>query len=126
MGSFAISQGGKRTRQLQHHLHRNNLGITTAPLAITANAQTKAYGDADPALTYSATGIVNGVTADGVAINDALTGALTRAPGENIGAYAITQGNLALSNDYTISFTGSNLTIGTKTITVAADAKNKT
>jgi hypothetical protein len=46
-----------------------------------------------PALTYTDAGLVNG-TVDGVAIADSLAGALTRAPGRNVGSYAINQGTL--------------------------------
>ena len=91
---------------------------TIAPKAITvtADAKTKTYGEADPELTYNADGLVEG---------DALEGALARAAGENVGAYAINRGTLANAN-YTIAFTGANLTIAPKAITVVADAKTKT
>ena len=40
-----------------------------------------------------------------------LTGALARTAGEHVASYAISQGTLAASSDYTISFTGNSLTI---------------
>ena len=46
-----------------------------------------------------------------------LTGQLTRAPGEAVGAYAISQGTLAANANYTIAFTGNDLYI-TSTIWV--------
>jgi large repetitive protein len=42
---------------------------------------------------------------------DTFTGALTRAVGEDVGTYAITQGTLALSTNYTIAFTGADFDI---------------
>src|SRR6202050_1862738 len=77
-----------------------NLTVTAAPLTVTANAQTRAYGVANPTLTYVATGLVNG---------DTLTGALatTGTTASNVGNYAITQGTLAASSNYEFtSFTG--------------------
>ena len=50
-----------------------------------------------------ASGFVNGDTAR------LLSGSLTRAAGENVGSYAILQGTLGTSANYTIAFTGSTL-----------------
>ena len=68
--------------------------------------QTKVYGQIDPALTYVATGFQFSDTEASV-----LTGALARTAGEHVASYAISQGTLAANSDYTISFTGSSLTI---------------
>ena len=56
-----------------------NLTITPAPLTITAAAKSKTNGTADPALTYTLSGLVNG---DSAAV---VTGALTRSAGELAG-----------------------------------------
>nr|MBA3640587.1 S8 family serine peptidase [Acidobacteriota bacterium] len=82
-----------------------NLTITARAIAVTADGQTKEYGTtADPALSYK-------VTSGSLVTGDAFTGSLTRAAGENVGSYAITQGTLALSTNYTLAVTGANLTI---------------
>ena len=78
------------------------LEVTKKTLTINADAKSKAYGEADPTLTYASVGLVNG---------DAITGTLTRVAGENVGTYAITQGGLTAGNNYEISFIGANLTI---------------
>jgi hypothetical protein len=93
------------------------LTITAKPVTVTASVQTKTYGDPDPSLTYSYSSL---------AFSDTFTGSLTRDPGEGFGTYAITQGTLALSSNYTLSFTGNNLTISKKTINVTAIAASKT
>ena len=107
--------------------------ITPAILTIVADSQTKIYGTNDPGLTDTATGFVN-ATIDGVAIDDnaasVLTGSIARAQagtlaGEQAGGYAITQGTLEADDDYTISFTGSTLTITPATLAVAASSTNK-
>ncbi len=47
--------------------------------------------------------------------------ALTRTTGENAGIYPITQGTLALSTNYAITYIGANLSIGQAALTIAAD-----
>ena len=42
-----------------------------------------------------------------------------------MGSYAITQGTLALSDNYTLTYVGADLTITARPITVTADAKSK-
>ena len=126
VGSYAISQGTLAASSNYTLSYVGaNLTITAASATATANAQSKTYGTNDPALTYSATGLVNGIV-DGVAINDSLTGSLTRAQfgtlaGEQVGSYAISQGTLAATPNYTLSYTGANLTITPATITYVAD-----
>src|SRR5205085_1474135 len=96
--------------------------ITPATLTITAGAQTKVYGASDPTLTYTATGFQPGDTAATV-----LTGALARAAGESVAGspYGITQGTLAANSNYTISYTGANLTITPAVLTITANAQTK-
>ncbi len=119
VGTYAINQG---TLALSGNYTITYVGanLTITPLAITvtADAQGKVYGDADPALTYTYTPSLVG--------SDTFSGALSRAAGENVGTYAITQGTLALSGNYTITYVGANLTISPLAITVTADAKSKT
>ncbi len=81
--------------------------ISPAALTVTADAKTKVYGDADPALTYTSTGHIG---------TDAFTGDLSRAEGENAGTYAINQGTLTAGSNYIIAYTGANLTITAKSI----------
>ena len=90
--------------------------INKAKLTITAEAKSKVYGTADPTLTYKAEGLVEG---------EKLDGALTRATGENVGEYAITQGTLKASDNYEVTFTGAKLTITKAKLTITADAQTK-
>ena len=98
----------------------NSFIITSIPLSIGAIAQTKIYGTADPALTVNYSGLVNGETP---AVLGGLLGFI-RAPGENVGGYAITPGGLTSSN-YTITFDPGTLSITPAALSVAADAKIK-
>jgi len=94
-----------------------NLTITKRPITVTADAKSKMYGDADPALSYQTTG--------SLVAGDSFTGALTRVEGNDAGTYAIQQGNLALSANYNLTYVGANLTITPLPIEVTADAKTK-
>ena len=84
--------------------------IAQSALHVTADPQSKVYGAADPALTYTiATGdLKNGDTAPSV-----LSGSLTRVAGETVsgGPYAISQGTLAANGNYILAFTGNSLTV---------------
>ncbi len=92
--------------------------VDTRPVTVTADPQTKTYGDPDPVLTYQ-------VTSGSLVFSDTFTGTLTRDPGEDVGSYAILQGSLALSDNYDLTYVGNYLTIGLYNITVTADAQSK-
>ena len=89
--------------------------ITPKPVTVIADGKEKTYGEADPALTYTAAGLVG---------TDALTGDLARESGEDAGTYAITQGTLSASANYTINYTGATLTIAKALLTVTAKDKS--
>ena len=81
--------------------------VNKAAVTVTANAQSKTFGDTDPELTYTAEGLIG---------RDKLTGALAREDGQDVGEYGITAGTLTAGNNYDIDFTGSKLTINPKDI----------
>ncbi|WP_207422857.1 MBG domain-containing protein [Desertivirga brevis] len=120
VGKYAINQGSLALSD-NYTLSYNpaKLTIGKKAIAITAVAKDKTYGEADPALTYN-------ITTGALVGSDHFSGSLSRDAGENVGDYTINQGSLALSNNYTLSYTGAKLTIGKKAITVTAAAKNKT
>ena len=90
-------------------------GSTLIPITVTANPQSKFYGDPDPDFGQDYT-----VSPDPLPSGVSLTGVMTREAGEDVGVYAITQGTLALTgknaSKYTLSFTGSSLTIAEKDV----------
>src|SRR5690606_16982082 len=69
----------------------------------------KAFGADDPALTYT--------FAPGLIGNDVFVGDLNRDGGEDVGDYAITQGDLSLGDNYTLVFEAGTLTITPRQIT---------
>lgn len=122
VGEYAITPAGDVTQgNYTVGYAAGTFTITKATLAVTAEAKSKTYGETDPDLTYAVDGFVNGDTAETV-----MSGGLSRASGENAGTYAIEQNTLSAGDNYTISYTGADFTIGKKTLTVTADVKSKT
>ena len=97
-----------------------DLTVTQRALTVTADAKSRAYGDANPALTYQVGG-------SGLANGDTLSGALATSAttASNVGTYGITQGTLAASGNYALNYTSANLTVTQRAITVTADAKSR-
>ncbi len=119
IGTYAINQGTvAASANYTLSYTQANLSITTAPLTVTADALTRAYGSANPALSYTSTGLVNG---------DSLSGALTTAATltSNIGTYPISQGSLAATSNYSVAYIGANLTVTTAPLTVTATALSR-
>ncbi|MGD0093148.1 MAG: MBG domain-containing protein, partial [Planctomycetota bacterium] len=99
-----------------------NLSVTAASLTVTADAKSKVYGAANPALTYTYTGLANGDT------SAAFTGALatTAAANSGVGTYAITLNTLVVTGNYSIGkFSGATLSVTAAPLTVTADAKSR-
>jgi hypothetical protein len=81
----------------------DDVAVLPRPLTVTADAKTKVYGSADPALTYTYT--------PPLVFGDTFTGSLARVAGENVGQYAINQGTLTIKDDYALTYTGAFLDI---------------
>ncbi|WP_164515300.1 MBG domain-containing protein [Flavobacterium ustbae] len=115
VGTYAINEG-TLTAGANYAITytANDFEITAKTIAVTADSQTKVYGETDAVLTYSfAPDLENG---------DSFTGDLKRAVGEAVGTYAIAQGTLSAGSNYAITFEGSDFEITPKAITVTADA----
>ena len=118
VGSYPITVGllDPDHKLSNYSVTTNNgiLAVNPAALTVTANPQTKFYGQLDPALTYQITsgGLVNG---------DSLSGSLSRAAGENAGTYAIQQGTLAASTNYALTYVGADLRIWPAWLVAQAD-----
>jgi len=126
VGTYAISATGGSAVGTSGQAYRfidapGTLTITPRSITVTADAASRAYGDANPALTYQVggSGLVNG---------DSLSGALstTATTASNVGVYGITQGTLASPNYAISSFMGASLVVTPRAVTVTADAKSRT
>ena len=88
------------------------VNIGKASLTIAADAKTKVYGENDPALTYTVSGLKGTETAKSV-----LSGILSREAGDAVGKYAINQGSLTANANYEIAYTAATFTIAPATLT---------
>ncbi|RVT79581.1 hypothetical protein EOD40_00265 [Flavobacterium sufflavum] len=116
IGTYAINQGSLSAGSNYTISYiSKDFTITAKPITVTATAsQTKVYGTVNPVYTYS--------VSPGLVGSDTFTGALTRAAGENVGTYAITQGTLSAGSNYTISYVSKDFAITAKPITVTVTA----
>src|SRR6185437_12022672 len=97
-----------------------SLTVTPRAITATADARSRAYGDANPALTYQVggSGLVNGDTLSGALATPATTAS-------DVGVYGIAQGTLAASTNYALNYSSANLTVGQRAITVTADDQSR-
>lgn len=97
-------------------VQRGMLRINPKPATITADNKNKTYGEADPELTATVTGTVNGET---------LNYTLVRDSGESKGEYTI---NVIPGENpnYDIETKFGVFTIGQRAVTITAEAKTKT
>ncbi|WP_337271432.1 MBG domain-containing protein [Oryzifoliimicrobium ureilyticus] len=114
VGSYAITQGSLANSNYNISYVGGVLSVTPRTLTVTGNNLSRIYGDANPALTYTANGLVNG---------DSLTGGLTTAAtsSSNVGSYAVGQGTLSASANYNLNYVGGILTVTPRMLTVAAN-----
>jgi filamentous hemagglutinin family protein len=136
VGSYAIEQGGLLASNNYNLIFTpGTLTVTPRNLTITADDQSRAYGDANPDLTYTFGGsgpiptlaLAYMVGGQGLVNGDTLTGALETVANErsNVGWYWITQGSLAASPNYNLIFQPGKLTVFARDITIKADDKSK-
>lgn len=116
VGDYAIT--GVIAGSSNYTVTVNNGVLTITPRAITIDVASfaKLYGEDDPTFTWN-------VADGGLVFDETLTVTLTRDPGENVGAYAITglTNNDPVSANYTITLNDGVLTITPRPITIQAD-----
>ena len=108
VGNYMLAETGQQSTTTADI---NRKAVTVTP----DTEQNKTYGEVDPTLTYTASGLVG---------SEALTGSLSREEGENVGDYAITQGTITDDNNgnYSITLTtGITFAINRKAVTVTPD-----
>ena len=96
-----------------------DLSVTKAALQITANAQTRTYGESNPKFTYQ-------ITSGQLFNDDRLVGALasTASQTSGIGIYQINQGNLSAGTNYSLTFIGSQMSIAKAQLAIHANNQN--
>ncbi|TFZ54721.1 filamentous hemagglutinin N-terminal domain-containing protein, partial [Methylorubrum sp. Q1] len=121
IGAYAIGQGTlAATSNYAVSYVGADLTVTARPMTLTAEAQSRVYGDANPSLTYQVggRGLVNG---------DSLTGGLTTTADARsaVGTYAIGQGTLAASSNYAVRYVGADLMVTARPMTLTAEAQSR-
>ncbi|MFD1745489.1 beta strand repeat-containing protein [Rhizobium helianthi] len=119
VGTYDITKGTLTLANSSNYwmsFRPGQLTVTPRPISVTVDNITRTYGDANPRLTYSANGLVNG---------DTITGSLATAATitSGVGTYDIAQGSLSATNssNYALSFAGGQLTITPRQLIVAAN-----
>jgi hypothetical protein len=102
--TIRASQGGDGSTWAAAPDYDRDIPVAPRPITVTADAQQKVVGDADPTLTHW-------ITSGALVGADALGGSLERAPGEDPGVYAIMQGSLTAGPNYDLHYVGADLTI---------------
>ena len=121
-GPYAITASNAVDADYSITYVAGSLTVTTAPLLITADNQTKVYGAALPTLTASYTGFVNGDTSESLTAQPSLSTTATAA--SDAGGYTITASG-AVDSDYSISYASGTLTITQAALTITADDQSK-
>ncbi|MCI5053551.1 MAG: autotransporter-associated beta strand repeat-containing protein [Pelagibacteraceae bacterium] len=124
--NIRVASGDEGTANSGYNVTYSNSGTLTVnrkAITVTADDQSKQYGNANPSLTQT-------VTTGSLVGSDTLSGSITTAAatGSNVGSYSITQGTLTNANNsnYDITFVNGSLTVSRRDITLTADDKTKT
>jgi hypothetical protein len=126
VGTYPIVAGVSGVASSNYTVSATNatLTISIAPLSVTADSQTRAYGQTNAPLTTSVTGFGNGPNGSILSGTPVLqTDADTNSP---VGVYAIniSQGTLALSDtNYTLVLVNGSLTVTQAALMVIADSQ---
>ncbi|WP_169712817.1 MBG-2 domain-containing protein, partial [Algoriphagus faecimaris] len=121
VGEYPIELEGGSDQNYAITLVDGALTIGKKDLTITADDKQKIYGEANPILTFTYTGLVNGDTK--VATEPSIS--TTASASSNVGDYPITLTGGSDQN-YAITLVDGMLTIGKKDLTITADDKQKT
>lgn len=127
VGSYVIAPSGLTSPNYAITFVNGTLTVTQAALTVTADDQTKVYGNANPSLTASITGFVGGETLGTSDVTGSAVLSTSATTNSNVGSYAITAatGTLASTNYSFGTFTDGTLSITQRPITVTAQSNSK-
>ncbi|MGZ3811143.1 MAG: beta strand repeat-containing protein, partial [Mucilaginibacter sp.] len=123
VGSYTITASAASDNNYTFTYVAGTLTVTKATLTVTADDQSKIYGAANPSLTATYTGFVNGDTQ--ASINTLATVGTTATTASGVGTYTITA-SAASDNNYTFTYVAGTLTVGQATLTITASNQTKT
>lgn len=128
VGSYAINGGGLAPATGNYTItfaqaagNATALSVIPRPLTVNGAALSRSYGNANPALTYTVggQGLVNGDTLSGTPTTPATVTS-------GVGSYVVSQGSLAASSNYTLTFVPGTLAVTPRPLTVTGDALSRT
>src|SRR5205814_1109880 len=123
VGTYPITVGGAvASANYSISYVAGTLTVTPAALTITAGDKAKFYGAANPALTASYTGFVNGDTTASLTTPPTVTTTATSSSG--VGTYPITASGAASAN-YTFTYVAGVLTVTPASLTITANDKTR-
>ena len=117
VGSYAISATGGTDNNYSFNHVGGTLAVNKATLSVTAENNTRVYGDANPALTVSYAGFKNGETS--AVLDTQATAATAATILSDAGTYAITASGAA-SGNYDFSYINGSLTVTKAQLTATA------
>jgi gliding motility-associated-like protein len=118
----AITLSGGSDNNYTFSFVANTFNVTKATLTATADAKTKVYGAANPALTFQYSGWLNGVEAIDAAPSITTTVDGTTVVGSYSNSITLSGGS---DNNYTFSFVANTFNVTKATLTATADAQTK-
>ncbi len=122
VGSYPITITGGSAANYTITLLPGTLGVTKAPLTVTADNKSKVYGAALPTLTLTYSGFVNSDTSASLSSRPTL--ATTAVKASAAGVYPITLTGGAGPN-YNITLVPGSLTVTPASLTITAQSKTK-
>lgn len=117
VGDYVILGANARAANYAIRYVDGRLRVTRAPLVITASSVSRLYGDQNPTLTATYSGLVNG---DNASVVSGLTFATSAAAGSDVGTYAITLGGGSATN-YAITRVNGIMTVTPAPLTIRAN-----
>jgi gliding motility-associated-like protein len=122
VGNYPISLSGGLAANYSLNLQPGTLTITKAVLQAIADNKQRVYGQANPSLTVTYSGFVNGENASAIAtLPQASTSASSSS---SVGNYSITAGG-GLANNYDFSYVAGVFTITKASLVAKADDKSR-
>lgn len=120
VGEYTITAtGDKYQGNYEVTYEPGTLTITPRPVTVTADPQSKIYGDDDPNLTAEVKNLANGDKEDRISYT------ISRAEGNNVGSYTITPSGAAEQGNYTVTYYPAELTITPRELKIVAKSGSK-
>ncbi|MCV2371296.1 YDG domain-containing protein [Paucibacter oligotrophus] len=109
------------------NFNSGTLNIDKALLTVSADNKSRLYGQANPVLTTTVSGFVNGETLQNSGVTGSASASTTAVPSTGVGQSVITAGagSLAAANYEFSNFNSGTLNIGKALLTVSADNKSR-